>query len=211
MKQKPLWLKWIFCLIPAVIAGLMYFLLPHFPKFTEYAITRGLFRIVAFPYEWIMSLIPFSVTELVVILSVPTIVTLLIIWIIRIIKRENRLRTFERGCRFVVWCLSLALLIFMVMDGANFSRIPTGELLELPNRQYTAKELCILTTDLAVKASQAREALPEDENGCAALTVSRYELLGLADDCYDKLKGEYPFLKFCFADICTCAKAACPA
>lgn len=195
MKQKPLWLKWLFCAIPAGAALLMYFLLPHFPRFTEYAVARGLFRAVAFPFEWLMSAIPFSVTEAVVVLSVPALLVLLVIWILRMIRRENRLRTFERGCRFTAWCLSLALLIFMVMDGANFSRIPLGELLELPERSYTAQELYTLTCDLAEKASEARRALDEDSQGCAVLTVKQSELLLLTDDCYGKLRAEYPFLK----------------
>ena len=195
MKQKPLWLKWVFCAVPAVVAAGMYFILPHFPKFTEYAVTRGLFRIIAFPIEWIMSVLPFSVTELVVVLCVPAIITLSVIWIVRIIRRCNRLRTFERGCRFVAWCLSLALLIFMVMDGANFSRIPLGDLLKLPDGTYTAEELYLVTSDLAKKASTARKALFEDKNGCAILTVEESELLLLADDCYKNLRDDYPFLK----------------
>lgn len=195
MKQKPLWLKWVLCAVPAVIAALMYFILPHFPEFTEYAIVRGLFRIAAFPAEWIMSVIPFSVTEAVVVLCVPAVVTLLTVWIVRIICRKNRLQIFERGCRFAAWCMSLALLIFMVMDGANFSRIPVGELLELPDNTYTAEQLYTVTADLAVKASEARRALPEDENGCTVLSVKQSELLKLTDDCYEALRRDYPFLK----------------
>ncbi len=195
MKKKSLLLKWIICIIPAVLAAIMYFALPHFPKFTEYAITRGLFRIIAFPYEWIMSVIPFSITEIVVLLGIPAIVTLLVIWIVRIIKSKKRIYNIERGCRFIAWCLSLALFIFMVMDGANFSRIPVGELLELPNRQYTAEDLYKVTCDLAQKASKAREALEEDEDGCTVLSVKKSELLLLTDDCYKNLKKDYPFLK----------------
>lgn len=195
MKHKPLGLKWVFCTIPALIAAIMYLILPHFPKFTEYAITRGLFRIIAFPIEWLMSVIPFSITELVVILSIPAIITLLTVWIVRIIKKPEKLCIFEKGCRFICWCLSLALLIFMVMDGANFSRIPTGELLHLPDGTYTADDLYTVTSDLAQKASAAREKLKEDENGCATLSVDKNELLLLADDCYKSLRQEYPFLK----------------
>lgn len=194
-KQKPLWLKWIFCLIPAALGLIMYFVLPHFPKFTEYAITRGLFRIIAFPVEWVMSIFPFSITELVVILCVPAILTLLVIWIIRIIKSSKKGETVEKGCRFVAWCLSLTLLIFMVMDGGNFSRIPLGELLKLPERQYTKEELYKLTCHIADKATAAREKLDEDENGCTLLSVKQSELLLLADDCYKNLRKDYPFLK----------------
>lgn len=193
-KPKPLWLKWVLCGIPAVIALLMYFLLPLFPRFTEYVIARGLFRIVAFPIEWIMSILPFSVTEIVVILLVPTLITLLIIFIVRIVRSSNRRQTVERGLRFTAWCISLVLLVFMIMDGANFSRLTVGELLELPNRTYTAQDLYTVTCDLATKASQARENLEEDENGCTILSVSQSELLQLTDDCYGKLREQYPFL-----------------
>ncbi len=173
----------------------MYFILPFFPKFTEYAVTRGLFRAIAFPYEWLMSIFPFSVTEIVVILSVPVCITLIIIWVIKIIRKPQKLKTAEKGIRFFVWCLSLALLIFMIMDGANFSRIPVGELLELPNREYTAQDLYVVTKDLAEKASKSRESLPEDKEGCVVLSVKQSEFLRYADDCYKPLKKEYPFLK----------------
>jgi len=195
MKHKPLWLKWLLCGIPTVIAAIMYFVLPHFPRFTEYAITRGLFRIIAFPIEWIMSVLPFSITEVVVVLSAPAILTLLIIWIIRIVKSKKRGSTVEKGCRFVVWCLSLALLIFMVMDGANFSRIPLGDLLELPDGTYTAENLHAITCDIADKASKAREELKEDGEGHTKLSIKKSELLLLADDCYKNLRKDYPFLK----------------
>ena len=195
MKKNSLLLKWIFCIIPAALAAAMYFVLPYFPKFTEYVVTRGFFRVIAFPYEWIMSLLPFSFTEIAVLLLAPVLIALLVIWIIRIVKSEKRLCTVEKGCRFIAWCVSLALFIFMVMDGANFYRIPTGELLELPDRQYTAEDLYAVTSDLALKASQAREALEEDKDGCAVLSVKKSELLLLADDCYKAIKKEYPFLK----------------
>lgn len=194
MKQKSLVFKWIYCSIPAIIAMLMYFILPYFPKFTEYAVTRGIFRIVAFPVEWMMSLIPFSVTELAVLLALPAIITLLIIWIVKIIRNPQKLKTFEKGCRFMAWCVSLALLIFMIMDGGNFSRIPLGDLMELPDNKYTAEELYIVTADLAKKASESREKLSEDENGCVTLSVSLKELLKTADDCYANIKKDYPFL-----------------
>lgn len=195
MKQKPLWLKWLFCLIPAFIAAVMYFVLPYFPEFTEYAITRGLFRIVAFPFEWLMSAIPFSVTEMVVILCVPAILTLLVVWIVRIIRRTDKLKIFERGLRFTAWVVSLFLLVFMIMDGGNFSRIPLGKLMKLPKREYTVFDLYDVTVDLAKKASVSRQYILQDENGYAMLAVEKDELLKLANDCYKNAQIEYPFLK----------------
>ncbi len=195
MKSKPLWLKWLFCAIPTFIAAIMYFVLPLFPKFTEYFITRGIFRIIAFPYEWIMSVFPFSVTEIVVLLLIPAIIILIAFWIFKIIRSENKKKTTEIGLRFAAWCFSLFLLIFMIMDGANFSRLSVSELLELPNKTYTAEDLCKITSHLAEKASKSRENLPEDKNGNAIFTVSQSKILELADDSYNNIKEDYLFLK----------------
>ncbi len=194
MKRTPL-RKWIICLTPLFLAGLMYFLLPFFPIFTEYIFARGIFRIVAFPLEFLVSLIPFSLTELVVVLLAPAVIVLLCVFVYRLVKIRHPLQTAERGIRFLAFGVSLFLFIFMLTDGANFSRIPLGELLELPDREYTAEELYILTSDLAVKTSQKREALEEDKNGCTALSVSKGELLKNADNVYQNIGKTYPFLK----------------
>ena len=195
MKKKPIYIKWLLALSPMFLALISYFLLPRFPEFTEYFITRGLFRIICFPFQWIISFIPFSVTEVIVILALPILLALLIFWIIKIFRSHSRLRAVEGGLRFIAWCLSLALLIFMVADGANFSRLSAEELFELPDKSYTAEELYYVTCDLAKKASSAREKLTEDQNGCSTLSVTQSELLSLADDCYNNIKKDYPFLK----------------
>ncbi|MBQ1950511.1 MAG: hypothetical protein II363_02815 [Clostridia bacterium] len=46
-KQQPMWLRWMLCVWPAVLAAALYYILPHCPSFTDYAISRGLFRVVA--------------------------------------------------------------------------------------------------------------------------------------------------------------------
>ncbi len=194
MKHSKLWLKWILSITPAIIAALMYFILPHFPAFTEKYISRGLFKIISVPFEWLVALVPFSLTELLVILLIPALILILIIWIRRIIKSENKKVIIEKGVRFVAFMLSTVWLVFMVMDGANFSRKSLSSLLELPDRKYTVEELYTVTCLLADNTSKSREALPEDENGCALLSVSKSELLKLADDSYNNLKKDYPFL-----------------
>ncbi len=194
-RPRPLWLHWLFCLIPLAVAGLLYWLLPHFPAFTEQVFSRGLFRAVTFPLEWLVSLLPFSLTEGVILLAAPVLLTLLGVWIRRLCRRPHKGRTAERGCRFVAWCLSLAALLYMFTCGANFSRRPLGELLELPTRQYTAAELQAVCVDLADKASALREELPEDENGCMALSASVKETLARGPASYEKLRNIYPFLR----------------
>ncbi len=195
MKQKALWLKWILCLIPLCVAALMYFLLPLVPAFTEYVMSRGIFRIIGFPLQWIMSVLPFSFTELIVLLSIPSLLTIITVWIIKIVKEQNKAKVFEKGVRFTAWCVNLALLVFMVMHGANYYRLPLSESLSLPDREYTAEDLYTVTCDIADKAAKARERLSEDENGCVKLSLTETEILKLADNCYDNISKEYSFLK----------------
>ena len=194
-KEKPLYIKWILCLIPLLLGLILYFVMPYFPFVAEYVFAQGIYRVIAFPIEWIVSVFPFSLTELVVILAVPALVTLLVIFIIRLIKSENKGKTAEKAARFVAWCLSIALLMFMVTDGVYFSRYSLGDLMQLPDRRYTKEELHLVVSDIAKKASEIRETLPEGEDGCAELTVPLNEILLLADNAYDNIGEEYPFLK----------------
>ncbi|MBQ6847512.1 MAG: DUF3810 domain-containing protein [Clostridia bacterium] len=195
MKQKSLWLKWLLSLTPLVLAGLMYFLLPKFPKFTEYIFARGIFRAVAFPLEYLVSLIPFSVTEMVVVLLAPTIITLLAFFVYRLVKGGNPKKTAERGVRFLCTVFSFFLFVFMLTDGANFSRMPLRELMKLPKGEYTVEELYIVTSDLAKKASTAREKFSEDKNGVVALSVTKKQLLKNANNVYENIAKDYHFLK----------------
>lgn len=195
-EEKPEWLRWLWCAIPAALAAAMYFGLPYLPFVAEWVFARGLFRLVAFPVEWLVSLIPFSLTEAVVVLAVPGIITVLTIWIVRLCRHpDRRRRIVVRGIRTVAWGVSLALLVYMVMCGANFSRYSLTQLMELPEKEYTAEQLQQVAMDLAVKASAAREQVQEDENGCMVLSQGLYKTLRQAEDGYRALQDEYPYLR----------------
>ena len=194
-KQQPMWLRWMLCVWPAVLAAALYYILPHCPSFTEYAISRGLFRVVAFPLEWLLSILPFSVTECAVVLGVPALVGLAGWWLWRFIRRPHKKQRLEQAARRLLACLSAALLIFMIMDGAHFSRQPLETLLDLPDNTYTADDLYTVTVDVARQASAARALLPEDENGCVRLSAPLQDILLAANDVYAPLRETYPFLR----------------
>ncbi len=193
-KKRPLRYKWLFAVLPLLVAVLLYFLLPLFPKFTEYVFTRGVFRLFCVPLTFLLSCIPFSVTELVVLLAVPTLLSLTGIFVYRLIKRQDRKSVAEKGARFVCWCISIAALMFMIMDGGNFSRLSVGELMSLHNQTYDAAFLQQVTIDIAQKTSAARLSVAEDENGYMQLSGSVNTALLTADDCYRPLRETYPFL-----------------
>ncbi len=192
--MRKTWWRWLWCLAPGLVGLTLYVTLPVFPNFTETVMMRGVFRVITVPLEWLVSFIPFSLTEFVVLMAVPVGMTLLTVWIVRLTRRPDKKQRAVRGCRATALCLSVGLLVYMVTCGAGFSRRPLGDLMELPERTYTGQDLLAVTVDLAQKASASREALPQDEDGCAALTVPLHDLLGMSDEMYAPLREQYPFL-----------------
>ena len=118
------WLKWLWPLLILMVAVALFFLTPYFPAFTEYVISRGLFRVVGFPMQWLLSLFPFSLTEVLVVLGIPAAVVLVVIWVVRVCRGCDRRRRLVRGGRFAAWCVALVALVYMLACGGNFSRYP---------------------------------------------------------------------------------------
>ena len=186
--------RWLWPVLIALAAVGLFFLLPYFPHFTERVISRGLFRVVGFPMQWVVSLLPVSLTELLVVLGIPAAVVMLVIWVVRLCRGPGRRQRLERGCRFMAWCVSLVMLLYMLTCGGNFSRRPLSDLMELPQREYTVEELAAVTAHLAANLSAARKQVAEDEEGCMTLSASVEDTLLAADDAYHNLRQDYPFL-----------------
>lgn len=183
---------WIF--IPLLLAAAMYFLLPYFPGFTEYVCSRGLFKVITVPVGFITSLVPISLTELLVILAVPLVFFLIVLLIVKLKKSKKRGRTLLGAGRFVCGTLSIACLMYMICHGANYYRYPIEKIMELDTSKKTPEFVLAVCKELARGAAEAHAELTVDENGCMVFTESIYEELTRTGSGYDKLIGEYPFL-----------------
>lgn len=183
---------WIF--IPLVLAVLMYLVLPLFPAFTEYVISRGLFKLVSTPIGFLSSLLPFSLTELMAVLALLLLILAIVLFVRRLKSSDDRKRTAVRAARCTAGFLSFAFLIYMICHGANFYRYGTAELMELDTSQKTADQLAAVCVYLARQASAEREGLAVDGNGCVAFEESIYEELSRTESGYAVLVEEYPWL-----------------
>lgn len=183
---------WIF--IPLIVAAAMYFLLPLFPEFTEYVISRGLFKIFTVPVGFVTSLLPISLTELLVLLAVPGVITLIVVFCVRMKKSSCRKKTALKTGRFLAGFLSFAVLIYMTAHGANFYRLSIEQLMELETSPKSTRFLLEVCKDLAAHAAEERELLTEDENGVVRFTEDIYTELSRTDSGYNTLTVEYPFL-----------------
>lgn len=183
---------WIF--YPLILAVLMYLLLPLFPSFTEYVVSRGLFKIVTVPVGFVTSLLPFSLTELLVIISVPLVILLVVMFIISVRRSASGKKTALKAGRFLCGFVSFALLMYMICHGGNYYRYNAAQLMNLDTSQKSPEQLLQLCLYLGDQAAQARNGLPEDENGVVQLPVDIYTELRRTSDGYDKLVEEYPWL-----------------
>ncbi len=183
---------WIF--YPLVLAALMYFLLPLFPSFTEYVISRGLFKLVTVPVGFITSLLPFSLTELLVVLAVPLVISLVVLLIIRLRKSSSKKKTALKAGRFLCGFVSFAFLMYMICHGGNYYRYSADKLLGLDTSRKTPEQLLAVCLYLGEKAAEAREELPTDENGLVMLPEDIYTELERTSSGYEPLEEEYPWL-----------------
>lgn len=183
---------WIF--YPLILGGLMYFLLPFFPDFTEYVMSRGLFKLVTVPVGFITSLLPFSLTELTVILALPLLILVITLFIIHMRSSENRKKTAVKGVRCVCGFLSFAALLYMICHGANYYRRSAAELLELDTSQKSPEQLLELCIYLGEQAATVGEQLPADENGCTVFGTDIFNELTRAGNGYNKLLSDCPWL-----------------
>ena len=185
---------WIF--IPLVFAALMYFLLPLMPTVTEYVFSRGLFKVVTVPVGFIASLIPISLTEMLVVLSVP-LVALIIILTVKKAKSKGKAekkKVLVKAARTACGFLSFACLMYMICHGANYYREPLEKTMQLDTSQKDAEFLLKVCETLANGAREASENLEQNEDKTTKLSENIVEELSRAGNGYDKLVEEYPFL-----------------
>ena len=190
--KKFLKATWIF--YPLILAAAMYFFLPMFPSVTEYVFSRGLFKAVTVPLGFVTSLIPVSLTELLVVLALPLTVFLAVLLAVRIKRSKSRAKTVLKAARGTATFLSFTCLMYMVCHCANYYRLSMERLMQLDTSPKTAEQLLYVCRELAAGAREAREETATDEDGCMVFTEDIWTELIRAGSGYENLTEEYPFL-----------------
>lgn len=183
---------WVF--IPLILAVLMYFVLPKFPAVTEYVFSRGLFKIITVPVGFLTSLAPISLTEWLVILALPAVITLLIVTIVRLVKSKERGRVLLGAGKFVVGAVGIAAFMYMSCHGVNYYRYPMEQLMGLDTSPKTSEDLFNACVKLADGAAAVRAELGISEEEPYTFTESLYTELSRAGEGYKDIVSEYPFL-----------------
>lgn len=188
-------LKKFWVLIPLIAAALMFVILPHTPDVTEYVFSRGLFKALTVPLGALTSLVPFSLTEWLVILAAPAVITLLVILIVKLVKRKGRRgKTLLSAGKFLAGSAGIAAFMYMGCHGVNYYRYPIERLMELDTSQKTPEDLRSACEKLAAGARQARLDLGLSEDEPFELSESLYTELKRANDGYRDIEKQYPYL-----------------
>ncbi|HBP38451.1 MAG TPA: DUF3810 domain-containing protein [Clostridiales bacterium] len=193
--KHPSWYLW---LLPALFAFGAQRLLARFPEVAEEIHARRLFRWLSLPIAALTSLVPFSLTELLLVVGCPLLLIGLIIWLVRLIRRPS-LRSRRRAragrlARRLAWCASLAYLFFMLLHGFNYARLPVSDSFNLPVRERDADDLMEAAVWLTGQASLLRQECLEDENGVFELRSGITGTLKTAHEGYDAAAPAWPLL-----------------
>lgn len=186
---KATWIFW-----PLILGVLMFFLLPYFPDFTEYVVSRVLFKIVTVPIGFLTSLLPFSLTELSLILALPLLALVIVLFVKHMKHSEDRKKTAIKAVRCVCGFVSFAVLLYMICHGANYYRHTTAQLMELDMTPRSAEELADVCYELIDGAKEAEKELSRDENGYVVLTEDIFTTLSRSNSGYDAIIEECPWL-----------------
>jgi len=197
---RRLW-RWLGWLVPAAVALLLTGILPLFPEFTERVFSRGISRFLTTTVGKVVSLLPFSLTEysIFALLGAVGLAFLVVLFqtVWRAVRHEPQPKSHPlRLLRVCGWVVSVLVLFYVCVAGANYHRLPAEELCDLDVRQgLMDEELYDLCVVLANGASAEREALREDDEGRALLCADIGETLDRAGEGYAPLAAQYPFLE----------------
>ena len=187
--------------IPAALALLLTGILPLVPEFTEAVFSRGVSHFLTSTFGWLVSKVPFSVTEAAIFVLGGGLVLLFILVVFktvwRTLRHEEQPKSHPlRILRIFGWIVSCVVLFHVCVSGVNYYRLPAEELCGLTVRTTPSEgELFELCVELADCASAERERLETGDNGGALLCAPIGETLDRAGEGYAPLSEEYPFLK----------------
>ncbi len=128
--------------------------------------SRYIFTPLARIWTWPVSLVPFSITECLLVAGTPLALFFLVFGLVRLIRRrEEAGRRALRAGLAVLGIAFLLLSLFMLFHGMNYARPPLADSLGLPVHERPVEDLEAAMRRLGRAASEVREGLAEDEQG----------------------------------------------
>ena len=173
--------------------GLLLTFLARFGSWAEDIYAKGVHAFFENTVGRLVSLLPFSVTEWLIVAAVLGAVTYLVFVIIWLCRNKSAWKHILYRTFINVLCaVSLSYFLFVITMGLAYYRKPATEYMDLSVRQYSVEELKEVTLWLAKSANTEREKLSEDENGVSVLSSDFWETSAEAQRSFNKISEKYP-------------------
>lgn len=191
LKLKRLWL------LIAFPIGLAYYLIARGSEYiAENIFARLVFKPLSQIFSCISGIFPFSIWELIIVLSPFAVITILVLFIIKIKKSKgSRGLVFLKGLINFLCAASIVFCIYEVMSGANYFRYSFTEYCSFDAEDYNSEDLYPLCLELVEEMNEIRPQLESDENGAVIFSGSYLDTAKSADASMDKLAEQYPVLR----------------
>ncbi len=189
-------LKRTYLLVLIPISLLMILLAKKSSFFAEQIFALRIYKWLSQLISLISGLIPISLAEILVIALPLALISVLLLFILHIIKKKgSRRQILSKSILNVACVFSVVLFLFTILAGINYYRYPFSYYSGLTIRESTVEELYSLTESLAMQANELREQTNErDTEGVFRLSESKYQLAKLADEAMETLSKKYSVL-----------------
>jgi len=165
-----------------------------FPSFVEFVYSRKIYRFISIPVSFITSLAPFSLTEMLLYLSVPAFIVLIVLFVLQIRKSKNRRKTLLKDMKKVGWTISILYVSFMLLLGFNYARMPLSSTLEITTSPRSKEDLESVCAILLEKTNESRIECIETD-GVMTLEKGISDALENACQGYNAVSEVYPVLE----------------
>lgn len=182
--------KRLLIVLLAPLALLLILIAKNNSAFAEWY-TVYIYHYISLFWNFLSSLVPFSLAEIIVVLLIPFVLAYIIYFVIKIIRKKGaRGRTAYKAFLNAVCAISLVFFLFVSNFGICYYRSTFAEANGIEIRESTVSELYELCIDLAEQASSLREELSESDG---VMTISDLnELKSETQTAMNSLYEEYP-------------------
>lgn len=185
MKQKTKLI--LLALLP--IQYIVLLVLRNFPETIEKYYSQGIFPWMSKLARYVFGWVPFSVGDLIY----TGLIFLLLRWLYFNIKRLRK-----EPLKFLLdigASLSIIYLVFNMIWGLNYIRVPLHESLHL-KRDYTTEQLIATTHRLIEKSNELHRALGYKDSVKIDLPYTQQEIFEKSIIGYQNLESDFPYLKY---------------
>lgn len=165
-----------------------------FPIFVEFVYSMKLFRWISTPISFITSLIPVSLTEILVYSSIPIFLTILVLLIRKFRRGGNRKKLIISNVIRIGWIAAITYTLFMLLLGFNYARMPLNESMSIgttPRSRQDLEKVCYILLD---KTNTTRMDCIESD-GVMILKYGVGNALKNAYKGFDAVSNVYPILQ----------------